>query len=133
MELLLKDACDGATVMGNREDLERVIGELIDNACCAVEGRPRPLVEVSGVIVDGGVGQTRVEIRDNGKGIPADLLPRIFEPGYTTRRGDHRGLGLFTARRVITQHGGTVEVKSEVGVGTTFAVILPLMNAQERK
>jgi signal transduction histidine kinase len=66
-----------------------------------------------------------VEVADNGRGIPADHLPNIFRPFYTTK-GDGTGLGLSLARRIVEDHHGRIDVSSAVGQGTTFAVVLPL-------
>jgi signal transduction histidine kinase len=68
-----------------------------------------------------------VQIRDDGPGIAADLLPKLFEPFYSTKAaGRGTGLGLSISRRVVADHGGTIEVSSEPGEGTTFVVTLPL-------
>lgn len=68
-----------------------------------------------------------VEIEDNGCGIAADDLPRIFEPFFTTREvGSGIGLGLSLSYGIITQHRGRIEVRSEVGRGSTFRVWLPI-------
>ncbi len=67
-----------------------------------------------------------VEIADSGEGIPADRLARVFDPYFSTRpRGT--GLGLPTARRIISRHGGRLEVESPPGSGATFRVVLPLV------
>ena len=67
-----------------------------------------------------------VEISDTGQGIPADVLPRIFEPFFTTKKEiGHRGLGLAWVYGIITNHAGSVAVKSEVGKGTSVRVYLP--------
>ena len=63
-------------------------------------------------------------------GIPPGLLPRIFEPGVTTGSGEHQGMGLFNVKWIIQQHHGTIEVESNEGVGTTIAVMLPVMNTE---
>jgi signal transduction histidine kinase len=66
-------------------------------------------------------------VRDNGRGIPAPDLPRIFEPFATTRpEGRGAGLGLATAQEIARLHGGWIEVESEMGVGTEFRTFLPL-------
>lgn len=65
-----------------------------------------------------------VEIWDNGCGIPAEILPRIIEPFFTTKPG-HRGLGLAWAYGIITNHGGHLSVTSEPGKGTSVVVYLP--------
>ena len=74
----------------------------------------------------GGCGEIGIEVRDNGSGIPADLLPRIFEPFLTTKEsGKSVGLGLAVSQNIIERHHGRIEVRSEVGKGTTFTVVLP--------
>jgi signal transduction histidine kinase len=68
-----------------------------------------------------------LSVRDNGQGIPADVLPHIFEPFYTTKSRDTgTGLGLSTVWSIVQQSGGDVDVESRVAVGTRFAVTLPL-------
>ncbi len=68
----------------------------------------------------------RVEVSDTGTGIAPDLLPRIFDPWVTTKEaGRGSGLGLSITREVLAAHGGTVSVKSEVGSGSTFTLVLP--------
>jgi len=67
-----------------------------------------------------------IEVRDCGKGIAAEHLPRIFEPFFTTKAaGVGTGLGLSVTLGIIEEHGGTVRVESSVGVGTTFIITLP--------
>jgi len=80
-------------------------------------------------------GRVRVSISDNGVGIEADHLQRVFEPFFTTKRvWTDVGLGLSVAHRIVTDHGGDIEVDSVVGKGTTFAVtLLPEPPAPERE
>jgi signal transduction histidine kinase len=67
----------------------------------------------------------RFEISDNGKGIPKDILTRIFDPLFTTKlRGT--GLGLAIVDGIVKRHGGTISVKSQPGRGTTFVVSVPV-------
>jgi two-component system NtrC family sensor kinase len=68
-----------------------------------------------------------VIITDNGSGIPPERINRIFEPFYTTKApGRGTGLGLSVCHRVVRQHGGSIQVNSQEGVGTEFTVELPL-------
>ena len=68
----------------------------------------------------------RIEVRDTGEGIPAEILPRIFEPFFSTREtGRNSGLGLATAYAVLRQHEGGISVESAVGAGSTFQIYLP--------
>ena len=66
----------------------------------------------------------RITFGDTGKGIPNDILARIFDPFFTTK-GQGLGLGMAIAHRMIEDHGGRIEVSSEEGKGTTFAIYLP--------
>jgi signal transduction histidine kinase/ActR/RegA family two-component response regulator len=66
----------------------------------------------------------RISVRDRGHGIPADVLPRVFDPYFTTKPGGN-GLGLATAYAIVTKHGGRIEVDTETGRGTVFTVVLP--------
>ena len=67
-----------------------------------------------------------VRIADTGQGIPKDDLSRIFEPFYTTKKQKGTGLGLAVTWGIIDNHNGTINVESELGKGTTFAIRLPL-------
>ena len=70
----------------------------------------------------------RIWITDTGCGIPEENLKRIFEPFYTTKEvGKGTGLGMSIAYEIIEQHQGKIYVTSEVGVGTTFMIDLPVV------
>jgi two-component system, NtrC family, sensor kinase len=135
-------------VIGDRQRLQQVFLNLIRNALEAVdeaghvhisarqhaagEGVPagRKLVAFgqcahSGDVVD-------VEVRDDGHGIPTELLPRIFDPFFTTKEvGKGSGLGLFIAFEIIEEHGGCVAVESAPGKGTAFHIRLPASTRKE--
>ncbi|HEY8495636.1 MAG TPA: HAMP domain-containing sensor histidine kinase [Limnochordales bacterium] len=98
----------------------RAMANLIQNARDAMRDSPEPvLVRVSG---DG--PYLRFEVIDQGPGIPLELMDRLFTPGFSTKGSS--GLGLSFAREVIVQeHGGTLDVESEPGRGTTIVVKLP--------
>lgn len=65
-----------------------------------------------------------IEINDTGPGIPADVLPQVVDPFFTTKRG-HRGLGLAWAYGIVTNHGGSLAISSSPGQGTTVRIYLP--------
>ena len=71
-------------------------------------------------------GVIELLIRDDGIGIPAEHLPHIFEPFYTTKESGGSGLGLAISQSIVERHGGHIEVKSVVGQGTTFKIVLPI-------
>lgn len=71
-------------------------------------------------------GWISVSVSDSGMGIPSDVIPRIFEPFYTTKApGKGTGLGLAQVHGIITQHDGFIKVESQLGQGTTFTLYLP--------
>ena len=109
-------------VRGERVQLLQVFVNLINNAFDAMENGGTLTVR------SGREGaQAWVTVADTGTGIPPSVLPHIYEPFFTTK-GDGRGtgLGLAIVHGIIQAHGGTIEVDSTVGVGTTFSVRLPL-------
>jgi signal transduction histidine kinase len=69
-------------------------------------------------------------VADTGHGIPKEDLPKIFAPFFTTKEiGQGTGLGLTVVHGIIQEHGGSIEVESEPGQGTTFTVTLPAANS----
>ena len=103
------------------ERLRTVLVNLLTNAQHAIEGRPQPRVQV----ITQPLPERRVAItvRDNGKGIAEDDLPRIFDPYFTTRRAG-TGLGLAIAKNIIDAMGGSIGVTTRAGVGTDFRIEL---------
>jgi signal transduction histidine kinase len=71
-----------------------------------------------------------IEFKDDGRGIPPELLERIFEAGFTTTPGSP-GLGLPVWQKVIQQHGGEIRVQSKPQHGATFSVLLPVSGGSE--
>jgi signal transduction histidine kinase len=67
-----------------------------------------------------------IQVEDSGVGIPAELMDRVTEAFFTTKGDDGSGLGLSVARKVISRHNGTLDISSEVGVGTTVTIRLPM-------
>lgn len=81
---------------------------------------------------DATAGQLAIAVTDTGTGIPAHLLDQVFDPFFTTKQADRgTGLGLSTALGIVRGHGGTIQVSSQPGAGSTFSVLLPLMPAPD--
>lgn len=75
----------------------------------------------------GDPGMARVDVTDDGRGIAPDVIGRIFDPFFTTGSAkEGTGLGLPIVHAIVTAHGGTLTVESEVGKGSTFRVELPV-------
>ena len=114
-----------ASVAGSARDLSLLVRNLIDNAVRYTP--PGGTVEIA---VEAHDQQLALTVRDTGVGIPARELPRVFERFYRVDRARSRetggtGLGLSIVRHVAENHGGSVEVRSELGTGSTFTVRLP--------
>jgi two-component system, NtrC family, sensor kinase len=99
--------------------MQQVILNLVLNGIQAIEGAGTLTVEV--LRRDSYAGIT---VADTGKGIPADHMPHIFRPFFTTK-SDGTGLGLSLSRRIVEEHNGRIEVTSRIGVGSEFTVLLP--------
>jgi signal transduction histidine kinase len=112
-------------IMAYAGELNQVWTNLIDNATDAVGGSGKICV---GTFLED--NQLVVEIVDDGKGIPADIQPRLFEPFFTTKSvGTGTGLGLLISHRIVAnRHGGEIEFESKPGK-TRFQVRLPLPRA----
>lgn len=108
--------------------INQVFLNLVTNAAQALpEGKGEIVITTRAE--DNGVA---VDIADNGKGIPPDVLPRIFDPFFTTKEaGKGTGLGLSISYKIVSQHGGRIEVISKPGAGTRFTVHLPLQPPAE--
>jgi PAS domain S-box-containing protein len=111
------------------------IGQVIDNivinaqqampdgGTIEISARNISFVEKEHISLSAG-NYVKTSIKDNGIGIPKKILPRIFDPFYTTKPKGH-GLGLATCYSIVNRHGGCIEVESEPGQGSTFHVFLP--------
>ena len=108
-------------VRGNFHDLQQVLTNIILNARDAVAQNGNIWIEVSEE-----EGRVAISIRDDGKGIAADIIDRIFEPLVTTKRGQGgTGLGLAISRRIVNANDGEIGVHSTPGQGAEFTVSLP--------
>ena len=113
---------DVLLVAADNNRLKQIFINLIMNACQAMD--QGGALQVRTTMPDD--RSVRIEIADTGKGIPPKRLDRIFEPFYTTTKpGEGTGIGLYIVRKMVELMGGRIEVKSAVGEGTTFTIILP--------
>jgi len=101
------------------EKLEIVFVNLITNAIQAMSNKG----EIN-ITINDKEDQTVIRVNDSGPGVPKDHLSKIFDPLFTTRQIG-TGLGLPSCKNILEEHGGTIEVESERGVGTTFVIKLP--------
>jgi signal transduction histidine kinase/HAMP domain-containing protein len=117
----------GVEILVDPERFRRVIINLFDNACQAMQGEPNPDCQESIVYVQSEIEKEhlKISIADTGPGIPSEVMPHIFEPLYSTK-GFGVGLGLSVVQDIIKQHGGRMEISSEVGKGTQVVMWLPL-------
>jgi PAS domain S-box-containing protein len=121
---LMLDA-DLAPVEADRGQFGQVIQNVVLNAEQAMPSGG--WIEISARNTRGmpeGRGRVEITIRDQGHGIPAEHLEKIFDPYFTTKEKGS-GLGLATAYSIVRNHGGTIGVRSEPGSGTTFTITLP--------
>jgi PAS domain S-box-containing protein len=109
----------------NLGQLNQVFMNILVNASHAIEAQGE--IAVSTTCDD---SQIYITISDTGAGIPPDKLTRIFEPFYTTKEvGKGTGLGLSIAYDIIKKHNGEIRVESEVGKGTVFTIVIPVVDA----
>ncbi|MBN2086297.1 MAG: substrate-binding domain-containing protein [Anaerolineales bacterium] len=127
---LRRDMASGVRVSLDGERFQRAIINLLDNARQAIQSAPNEGGTAGTLSVETAVdgGRLKIVIRDTGGGIPPEVLPRIFEPLFSTK-GFGVGLGLSIVRGIVEQHGGTIEIGSEPGRGATAVVRLPLIPA----
>ncbi|MFK7987094.1 MAG: ATP-binding protein [Sandaracinaceae bacterium] len=110
-------------VRADREQLTQVLVNLVQNACDAAKARHGGHGAEVRVIVEPDGDGARVRVVDNGPGIPHEEKSRVFEPYYTTKSGG-TGLGLAIVHRIVSDHGGTLEIDDTEGGGATFEIVL---------
>lgn len=106
------------------QQLNHVFMNIILNAADAMKGNGKLQIKTY-LVTD--TDQICVEISDNGPGMPKEIIPRIFEPFYTTKQeGQGTGLGLSMVYSIVEDHGGSIRVESKEGEGTVFIIELPV-------
>ncbi|MDQ6634994.1 MAG: ATP-binding protein [Gemmatimonadota bacterium] len=107
--------------LAREDELREVLLNLFENARLAESNTVRAVVRRA--VTSDGIAAIAIEVTDDGHGIAADVLPKIFEPHFSTRTSGS-GLGLAISRRMVESWGGEVTIESRVGVGTTVRVTL---------
>ncbi len=110
-------------IMADDAQLKQVLINLIKNATEALDKQMDPVI---GISVKRILHQVSIEIYNTGPAIPSDVLEKIFVPFYSTKP-EGSGIGLSLSRQIIHNHGGQIAVESEEGKGTTFKLMLPVL------
>ena len=122
-------AADVPTFKGNAQRVEQVVINLVVNACQALPGDDCRLSVATHW--DRDTDRVVIAVTDEGSGIPDEVVQRIKDPFFTTKRDSGgTGLGLAISDKIVQDHGGTLEFETEVGKGTTVRVAFPLETEQ---
>jgi signal transduction histidine kinase len=112
------------SIPGRPIQIEQILLNLLDNAHHAVDGRDDGQIVIRTRIQG---DHAAIEVSDNGSGIPPEIQNRIFEPFFTTKQpGLGTGLGLAIVETMVRECGGSIQVRSRPGSGTTFTILFPL-------
>lgn len=123
----------GPNVEADQHQIEQVVVNILVNALQATQPQGAIRVGIKTTTAEGGKKMARIEVEDTGSGIPEVDLSRIFDPFFTTRsESGGTGLGLAISRNIVEDHGGYIEVHSQVDRGTLFVVSLPESQFGER-
>jgi signal transduction histidine kinase len=125
LELSFTAAGDTPAIEGNRDAIHQIILNIVCNAIRHTAAGGAVQVSTRRVCNDGR-DTALVEIKDTGCGIPANVLPQIFDAGFSAT-GETPGLGLAVCKRLMVQHGGAIRVSSRVNEGTTFQLEFPAL------
>ena len=119
---VVRDYGDLPEVECQPDQLNQVFMNILVNAAQAIEGTGTITIRTRAT-----PNEVTIAFSDTGKGILPDNLPKIFDPGFTTKSvGVGSGLGLAICYKIVMEHGGRIEVQSDIGKGTTFTLTLPL-------
>jgi signal transduction histidine kinase/pSer/pThr/pTyr-binding forkhead associated (FHA) protein len=113
----------------DREGIHRALLNIVTNAFDAVDDRKNAKVGIKTSVETGkdtSARFARIEVLDNGVGIPGEDLPNIFKPFQSSKGERGTGLGLAVSRKILREHGGDILVQSVVGKGSRFVLLLPL-------
>jgi signal transduction histidine kinase len=131
----VNDTAPSATVLSSPGELRQVIANIIGNAIDAMRRGGRIRIHISSIRDRFGFIRTRLTIADTGSGIPAALLPAIFEPFVTTKGETGTGLGLWVTCEIVRRNGWSIRVRSRSGTGssgTVFSIAMPAVAARHQ-
>ncbi|MDF2947949.1 MAG: histidine kinase [Bacillales bacterium] len=121
IELLVQNSCTDVYLFCEETKIKQVFINLIKNAMDAVKENGKVIIKM-----DHNNDNIQIKVIDNGVGISRELIEKLGEPFYTTK-DKGTGLGLMVCYKIIEDHKGTIQVESELGVGSTFSITLPLV------
>jgi PAS domain S-box-containing protein len=139
IEISLSVQEGSSTVLADATQMHQVLMNLCTNAAHAMQEKGGKLhIQLSRVVIrDGGSipgvslsagPYLQLRVQDTGHGMTPEVMERIFDPYFTTKkRGEGTGLGLSVVQGIVQGHGGAIRVQSQVGVGSTFDIFLPLV------
>ncbi|MDX6447123.1 MAG: two-component system, cell cycle sensor histidine kinase and response regulator CckA [Blastocatellia bacterium] len=118
------------TIQADRQQLRQLFLNLLTNASDAMPRGGKLTVRVTS---EGSAeGTVAIDFTDSGEGITPENMEKIWEAFYTTKpEGKGTGLGLAICRRIVEEHGGTIDIRSEMGQGTTVRIVLPATDSKE--
>ncbi len=122
VKMVFQGSDDIPLINVDKQQLKRAMINLLDNAMDAIEGEGEVVIDLS---LDRGKDVVKIEVADNGKGIPPQNKVRLFEPYFSTKK-QGTGLGLAIVNTIITDHNGSIRVQDQKPRGTKFIIELPV-------
>ncbi|MDP6118044.1 MAG: ATP-binding protein [Planctomycetota bacterium] len=110
----------------DKDQIHRCVLNLMNNAIDAMPGGGQMILATKIMNRHNERAFLELSVSDQGEGIPDEVLPRIFQPMFSTKSSRGTGIGLAVTRKIIEEHGGKVELTTQPGTGTTFTLLLPL-------
>lgn len=132
LRLVVEHGSEVPDVAAERSTLERALLNLVFNAIDASPER-RGEIRIRSSVSSGDPAQVVLRVEDGGEGVPAAIRSRIFQPGFTTRAGDHRGLGLAFVAGVAADLGGEVALDDRVSSGAAIELRIPASSSASRE
>jgi len=123
---------EALTLLGNPTEVHQILMNLCTNAAQAMQGKAGILrVELKEIESPSGLSYLGLTVSDTGDGIPPDILERVFDPYFTTKKpGEGTGLGLAVVHGIVKRYGGAIKIDTKPGKGTTVTVKIPLIDVE---